>query len=280
MEATKLVLVTGSNKGIGYGIIDNMLEKKSKLRFIVSSRNEELGQKALNNLIAKYPEAKNSLYYHQLDITKDDSITNLIQWIKEKFGKIDYLVNNAGIATRGPEFNINVGNQTFEVNAYGTVNFTEKMIKEDTINKSGKIIFVGSRKGSLEFLTKQELKDGFKNAKTYEDLFKMAEKFKTSIVNNTVEEDGWCKNTYSVSKMVVNFYAKVLSYRKEIKDNDISVYTCHPGWVKTDMGGEKAPLTVKEGAANPIHLIELPDGIHEEYQGKYFTECKVGNIEL
>ena len=130
MEATKLVLVTGSNKGIGYGIIDNMLEKKSKLRFIVSSRNEELGQKALNNLIAKYPEAKNSLYYHQLDITKDDSITNLIQWIKEKFGKIDYLVNNAGIATRGPEFNINVCNQTFEVNAYGTVNFTEKMIKE------------------------------------------------------------------------------------------------------------------------------------------------------
>ena len=67
MKSTKLVLVTGSNKGIGYGIIDNMLEKKSKLRFIVSSRNEELGQKAFNALISKYPEAKDSLYYHQLD---------------------------------------------------------------------------------------------------------------------------------------------------------------------------------------------------------------------
>ena len=279
MEQSKIILVTGSNKGIGYGIIEGLLEKKLKHKIILSSRNEELGLKASNTLIEKFPEAKEYIFYHQLDITKEDSTNNLINWLKEKFTKIDYLVNNAGVATRGSEFNIDVCNKTFDVNVYGTIPFTERMIKSNIINKSGKIILVGSKMGTLDKLTNQELKNSFKNAKNYEDLLKLAEAFKTSVVNDTVEKDGWPKNTYSVSKMVVNLYAKVLSFRKEIIENDISVYSCHPGWVRTDMGGDKAPLSIKEGAANEIFLIELPDGIHPEYQGKYFSEFKVVEIE-
>ena len=90
----------------------------------------------------------------------------------------------------------------------------------------------------------------------------MGELFKKSIVNESVEKDGWCRNTYSVSKMIVNSYARVLTLRDEIKSNDISVYSAHPGWVKTDMGGPKATLTIKEGAETEVFLIELPDEIN------------------
>ena len=275
----KVVVVTGSNKGIGYGIIETLLEKKSKLRIILSSRNEELGKKSFEELLSKYPESKDNFYYHQLDITKEESIKNFADQAKEKFGKIDYLVNNAGVATHGDAFNIDVCNTTFEVNVNGTINFTEYMLKNDMINKSGKIILVGSIAGHLNRLKNEELKNGFKNSKTVEELLNMGELFKKSIINDSVEKDGWCKNTYSVSKMIVNSYARVLALRDEIKNNDISVYSAHPGWVKTDMAGPKAPLTIKEGAETEVFLLELPDGINPEYQGKYFDKCKVSSFE-
>ena len=275
----KVVVVTGSNKGIGYGIIETLLEKKSKLNIILTSRNEELGHKSFEILSSKYPETKDNFYYHQLDITKEDSIKQFVEWIKEKFGKVDYLVNNAGVATHGDLFNIDVCNTTFEVNVYGTINFTEYMLKNNMINHSGKIILVGSIAGHLNKLKNEQLKNGFKNAKAYQELLDMGELFKKSIINNSVEEDGWCKNTYAVSKMIVNSYAKVLALRDEIKNNDISVYSAHPGWVKTDMAGPKAPLSIKEGAETEVFLIELPDGINPEYQGKYFDKCKVSSFE-
>ena len=275
----KIVLVTGSNKGIGYGIIETLLEKKSKLVIILSARNEELGKKSYELLSSKYPDSKDKFYFHQLDITKEESIKNFCSWVKEKFGKLDYIVNNAGVATHGDLFNIDVCNSTFEVNVYGTINFTEYILKNDMINKSGKIIMVGSIAGSLNKLKNEELKNGFKNATTYKELLDMGELFKKSVINDSVEKDGWCKNTYAVSKMIVNSYARVLALRDEIKKNDISVYSAHPGWVKTDMAGPKAPLSIKEGAETEVFLIELPDGINPEYQGKYFDKCKVSSFE-
>jgi carbonyl reductase 1/carbonyl reductase 3 len=275
----KVILVTGSNKGIGFGIIETLLEKKSKLVIILSARNEELGKKSYELLSSKYPDSKDKFYFHQLDITKEESIKNFCSWVKEKFGKLDYIVNNAGVATHGDLFNIDVCNSTFEVNVYGTINFTEYILKNDMINKSGKIIMVGSIAGSLNKLKNEELKNGFKNAKTYKELLDMGELFKKSVINDSVEKDGWCKNTYAVSKMIVNSYARVLALRDEIKHNDISVYSAHPGWVKTDMAGPKAPLSIKEGAETEVFLIELPDGINPEYQGKYFDKCKVSSFE-
>ena len=275
----KVVLVTGSNKGIGYGIVETLLKKKSPLKVILTSRNVELGKRSYTTLIEKYPEMKDTFYYHQLDITNMQSISELISYLKNTFGGLDYLVNNAGVATHGDTFNVDVCNSTFHVNVNGTINFTEEMIKHNVINKSGKIILVGSCSGFLNKLSNQTLRDRFKSATTKEELIQLGEEFKQSIADNKVAENGWPFNTYSVSKMIVNSYARVLSLYKEIQDNDISVYACHPGWVRTDMAGPKAPLTIEEGAKMEVFLIELPDGINKEYQGKYFSDCKLSSFE-
>ena len=275
----KIVLVTGSNKGIGYGIIETLLEKKSNLRIILTSRNESLGQNSFNKLLKQFPYSKNYFFYHQLDITNKESISNLISWIKKEFGKIDYLVNNAGLGTHGVTTDLKLHFAVLEVNVFGTINFTEEMIKNDMINKKGKIILVGSMMGNLNRLNSDKLKNDFKNAKTTQELINLGQSFKNSYINDTVEKDGWCKNSYCVSKMIVNTYSRILSYRPEIEKNDISVYSAHPGWVKTDMTGPEAPLTIKEGAENEVFLIELPDGINKEYQGKYFDRFRVASFE-
>ena len=275
----KIVLVTGSNKGIGYGIIEMLLEKKSNLRIILTSRNEDLGKKSFNKLLNRFPYSKDSFYYHQLDITNKESITNLISWIRRQFGKIDYLVNNAGLGTQGVTTDVNLNIAVLDVNVFGTINFTEEMIKNNMINKKGKIILVGSMMGNLNRLSSYKLKNDFKNAKTTQDLLNLGQLYKNCCLKGTVEKEGWCSNSYCVSKMIVNSYSRILSYKREIEKNDISVYSVHPGWVKTDMGGHMAPLTIREGAENEVFLIELPDGINKEYQGKYFDRFKVSSFE-
>ena len=275
MSSKKIVLITGSNKGIGYSIIETLLKKKSNLRIILTSRNEQLGINSFNQLLQKYPFAKNDFFYHQLDITKGDSISNLISWIRKEFGKIDYLVNNAGIGSNGNHHDLKNHNDILEVNVYGTINFTEEMLKNEMINKRGKIILLGSTMGNLNLLSSQKLRNEFKMSKTNQDLINLTKAFQTSFKNKTTDKDGWCINSYAVSKMVVNIYARVLSLRNEIENNDISVYAAHPGWVRTDMGGPSAPLSVEQGAVNEVFLLELPDGINRNYQGKYFDNCKV-----
>ena len=222
---------------------------------------------------------KNDFFYHQLDITKGESISSLISWIRKEFGKIDYLVNNAGLGTHYNHHDLNIHNAVLEVNVYGTINFTEEMLKNEMINKRGKIILVGSMMGNLNYLSSEKIKDKFKKSRTYQELLNLTEAFKISFRNKTTDKDGWCLNSYAVSKMVVNTYARVLSLRNEIESNDISVYAAHPGWVKTDMTGPEAPLSIEQGAINEVYLLELPDGINRNYQGKYFDNCKVASFE-
>ena len=211
----KVVLVTGSNKGIGYGIIETLLEKKSNLIIILTSRNEELGQKSFNELLSKYPYSKDYFFYHQLDITNKDSISTLCDWVKTKFGEIDYLVNNAGLGTHGVTTDINLNDAVLETNVYGTIDFTERMLKYKMINSKGKIICVGSMMGNLNKLSKN-LRFQFKKAKTYHDLLHLADLYKKSYKANSLEMELWCPSSYSVSKMIVNIYPRILSYREDI----------------------------------------------------------------
>eukprot|EP00827_Trimyema_finlayi_P002062 TRINITY_DN1980_c0_g1_i5.p1 TRINITY_DN1980_c0_g1~~TRINITY_DN1980_c0_g1_i5.p1 ORF type:complete len:189 (-),score=57.41 TRINITY_DN1980_c0_g1_i5:86-652(-) len=168
----------------------------------------------------------------------------------------------------------------FKTNVFSTINFTEKMIAADVIRKNGKIVLLGSMLGNLSGLKNEELKKKFLDEKIKtQDLINLANMFRSGIEKQTFEKDGWPQGSiytiYSVTKMIINIYPRVLAQFKEIKERNIGVYSCHPGWVKTDMGGPQAPQSIEEGVVTPIFVIELPDGIHPEYQAKYFDGCKV-----
>ena len=257
----KILLVTGSNKGIGYAIFEGLLKEKSKLKMILTSRNEQLRKSAFNKLISQYPGSKNQLYYHQLDISKENSRKEIYKWIKQTFGKIDYLCNNAGLYNDPKE-------DVIKVNVFGTINLTEEMLKEDLINQNGKIISTGSSLGASYSVVGKHAND-YKNAKTVSDLINLSNQY----LNNHISG-----SPYSVSKLTIHVYMKILGNRNDIVQKNIGVYSMDPGWCRTDMGGFGAPHSIEHGAETDIYLIKLPDGIDPKYQGKHFKDCSVTNL--
>ena len=257
----KILLVTGSNKGIGYTLIELLLKEKSHLRIILTSRNENLGESALKSLISKYPDSKSQLFYHQLDITKKESREEISKWIKLKFGKIDYLCNNAGV------YNISK-KEIIETNIFGTINLTEELLKEDLINKNGKIINAGSTLGS-SYSVVEKNSDDYKNAKTVLDLINLTNKYLNNEINGS---------PYGVSKLTLHIYSKILGNRNDIIEKNIGCYSMTPGWCRTDMGGSDATHSPEHGAETYIYIIKLPDIIDYKYQGKYFKDCKVTDL--
>ena len=276
-DPRKIVLISGCSRGIGYTLVDKLLEKKTKLRIIMTCRNDEKGQQLYKELCEKYPEDVERFFYQQLDITDETSIANLLEFIKKNFKKFDYLVNNAGYSSTGRDFNEEICEETFKVNYTGTVNFTEKMF--GTINKNGKIIFVTAKSGSASKLKNENLIGKFKNAKNVDDIAKLGEKFKKSIAEEKTEAEGWYKNCFAISKLLLNYYAKLVIKKREISRESISVFAVHPGWCKTDMGGPHAPLEPAEGAERIMYLLELPDTVNKDFQGKFFDENKVTPID-
>ena len=254
-SSRKIILVTGSNKGIGYSIIEVLLKQNTDMNIILSSRNQKLGETAVQKLLQKYPKFQPQLFYHQLDITKKDSIISISNWIKEKFGKINILFNNAGVYQL-PK------NEVIETNVFGTINITEYFLKNDLISNNGKIINVGSDSGSYSSAGKY--KNNFKSAKSINDLLNLA---------NQYLSENWSSRPYSISKLIIHIFSRILGEDQNIQQKNIGVYSMHPGWCKTDMGGSGAPLPAEHGAEIGIFIINLPDGINKKLQGKYFDEA-------
>ena len=94
MSSKRVAVVTGSNKGIGLAIVRSLC-KKFDGDVVLTSRDEGRGNEAVAEL--KEKEGLNPVY-HQLDITSRDSIEGLVTFIRHKYGRLDVLINNAGIA--------------------------------------------------------------------------------------------------------------------------------------------------------------------------------------
>lgn len=149
----------------------------------------------------------------QLDLTKGNSINKCLDSIE----KIDILINNAGALFDDEETAVvtDLLRKTLEVNLIGTIDLTERFISK--INKGGHVVFISSSAGSLAETETESHNPGHYPA-------------------------------YKISKAALNMYMRTLAMRLK----DIKVSSIHPGWVKTDMGGEDAPMTPEEAA---LHIF-------------------------
>ena len=243
-----VVLITGSNKGIGLAIAELFAKSGYPSEIIITSRNIQVGEKTLENLRQKYPAQKFCLF--QLDISDHGSRTQAIAGIKQKFGKISVLINNAGFLHK--EKGVSLHQQAIEtlgINYFGTKDFTNEISELIT----DRIVTVASFGSGMAFEgASDEIKQFCRNPQSEEKVDQIANEFidLTKEGKSHVERFGdhpvhgfW---PYFVSKMLI----RKLTEFQALKWPHLKVFSGCPGWVKSDMTDwmEAAPKTTEQGA--------------------------------
>lgn len=251
--AYKIVVVTGSNKGIGKAIVEKLLREAPEFDIVLmTARTESLGLTAkeeLESLGISHPR----LDYHNLDITSPSSISEFTEFISTKYGSIDVLINNAGIAWKGDAFDSEVAEGTLGTNFYGTVNFTEAMLPH--IKDGGKVISISSYTALTRRMPVGDARNKASSEQiTREELFSLASDFLNGVRDGNYAEKGWPRTAYGISKVLLNCYTRVLA--AEVQTRNIKVNCVDPGWVRTDMAGPNATSEPEEGARTPVFLAK------------------------
>lgn len=222
----KIALITGANKGIGREICNQLAVQG--ITVIVGARDEAKGEAAAAELRAAGHEA----HAVKLDVTNTADVTAAAQWLAEKFGRLDILVNNAGIfqdwGTPPSKLSLEMLQNTLDANFYGPVRLTQALLPLLNDSEAGRIVNISSSLGSLQAMT--ALDSGYYNTVAL---------------------------AYQSSKAALNVFTVTLA--KELQGTNVKVNSACPGWVKTDMGGPMAMMTVEQGADTPVWLATLPD---------------------
>eukprot|EP00879_Flechtneria_rotunda_P027963 GHRR01030032.1.p1 GENE.GHRR01030032.1~~GHRR01030032.1.p1 ORF type:complete len:249 (+),score=62.14 GHRR01030032.1:128-874(+) len=188
-----VAIVTGANKGIGYEIARLLAE--AGMAVIATSRNEELGQAAVNKLKGLQSIGDSQLQYHQLDISNQASVDAFASWVRQQHGKVDILVNNAGIAYKGNVFGADEAATTIATNFLGTKAVCEALLPLLT-KPGGRIVNVSSTAGRLSGIPAAQLRERFNAPKGVDDLVQLGNKFVDDIRRGTHTAEGWPNSMY------------------------------------------------------------------------------------
>ena len=227
--SAKIILVTGANKGIGFEIVRQLAEKGNTM--ILTARDKSRGAEAVERLEKQGLTAN----FIPLDVTSSRSIQNAWDEVQQKFGKLDVLINNAGLIVPGDGDLLNSGPEvwakTFSTNAEGPLRMAQTFYS--LMPGGGRIINISSGGGSM-----------------------------------TGSIGGWSP-VYCISKTTLNAITRQLDHY--LSSRGISVNAVCPGWVRTDMGGRGAPRAVEHGADTAVWLASE----EKISSGKFWRDRKV-----
>jgi NAD(P)-dependent dehydrogenase (short-subunit alcohol dehydrogenase family) len=223
----RVALVTGGNRGIGYAISRSLAQRG--ITVILGVRDPNKGAKACSRLQSEDLDAN----FELLDVTDKDSLKTAVKHIQAQFERLDILVNNAGILIDGSENALDVSRSTIEktlqTNVLGLLMLCQNCIALMKAGGYGRIVNMSSTLGSL-----------------------------SEMINPDSAYAGVGTPAYRLSKAALNAVTTLVA--KEVRDDNILVNSACPGWVRTDLGGDQAPLTPEQGADTPVWLATLPDG--------------------
>ena len=228
-SSTSLVaLVTGANRGLGPEISRQLAQRG--VTVLMAGRREQEIVTAAQALRAEGLSVEPVV----LDITDHARIESVRADIEARFGRLDALINNAGVITEGGFFQSNAATvsqedleQTFRVNFFATVALTQALLPLLKAAPAARIVNQSSILGSMGVHSQPES-----------------------------PLTGLAPLAYDASKAALNMFTIHLA--SALRDTPIKVNSSHPGWVKTELGTEAAPMEVPEGARTPVELALLP----------------------
>lgn len=224
------ILVTGANRGIGLELVHQFLRRADTMIF--AACRDPHNADALNGFQQSYPDR---IVVVQLDVSDSASIAQSQQHVREHTNKLDILINNAGINPPRSE-------QTLEHIS------PETMLRTIRVNTLGPL-----------FVTR-----------AYLDLLKAADHARIMMVSSqlgslTNRKSGGIY-AYCSSKAALNMVTRGLA--ADLSPYGTTVVTIHPGWVRTDMGGSSATLSIQESA---VAVLKIIDQINLEDSGRFIN---------
>jgi NAD(P)-dependent dehydrogenase (short-subunit alcohol dehydrogenase family) len=240
---TKIALITGANKGIGFEIARGLLA--ADVTVLLGARDSARGQAAANELGARFL---------QLDVTDQSSVSAAASWIEREYGRLDILVNNAGIArpddadmTRDPQAwlpsgqSVDAMRAVFDVNVFGVVRVTNAMLPLLRHAYAARIVNVSSEVGSIALALDQ--------SSPYWKMIGL---------------------NYPASKTALNMVT--VEYAKEFWDSPIKVNAVCPGYTATDLNAHTGFKTPAQAARVAIRLSLIGE---DGPTGGFFNEAGV-----
>ncbi|HTN43569.1 MAG TPA: SDR family oxidoreductase [Nitrospiria bacterium] len=217
----RIGLLTGANRGIGYEVARQLAERNWTV--ILTARDEAKGRKAVEDLARPGFDVR----FHWLDVSDPESIRRLARDLAADPGRLDVLVNNAGILEdddRGSD-RVPIGTlrATMETNFFGPFELSQALLPLLRKSDDARIINVSSGLGQLS--------DG-----------------------------GGGYPAYSISKAALNMMT--VQFAEDLGGR-VRVNSVCPGWVRTGMGGPGAPRSVERGAESIVWLAtdpKIPNG--------------------
>ncbi|RLM66581.1 (+)-neomenthol dehydrogenase-like [Panicum miliaceum] len=280
-----VAVVTGGNRGIGLEVCRQLASRG--VMVILTARDEKRGSEAVEML---HESGLPGVQFHRLDVSDPSGAARLAEFIKEKFGRLDILINNAGVIgataqidTTTPIQEMLVGKSAMErlqwllqrsaesyeeaeeclkINYFGTRYVTEALLPTLLSSSDGRLINVSSNYGLLRCFSGENLKQELSDVDnlTVERLDEMSELFLKDYMNGQLKSNGWPDDSeylaYKVSKALINGYTRIMSK----KYPKLRINSVHPGYCKTDINFDTGEYTAEDGASCIVSVALLPEG--------------------
>jgi NAD(P)-dependent dehydrogenase (short-subunit alcohol dehydrogenase family) len=231
----RIALITGGNRGLGLQTARELASQD--IHVLLGCRDYQKGTVAAQSFRDLGYQAEAIA----LDVASQRTHAAVYDYLAKEYGRLDILVNNAAVwkesttsSSALPESNrtsslpSEILRETFETNFFGTVALTQKLLPLIRKSVSGRIVNVSSIMGSLTLHS--DPKSPIYPYKVF---------------------------AYDTSKAALNSFTIHLAH--ELRDTSIKVNSAHPGWVRTEMGGDGADLDIAEGGKTSAWLATLAE---------------------
>lgn len=215
----KVALITGANKGIGLEIARQL--GRQGITVVIGSRDAGRGEEAARVLQTDGIDA----HFVRLEVTDAGDIAALPSYFQTNFGRLDILINNAGVIAESEGVTPDVLRRTYEANVIAPYAVTQALLPLLKASPAGRIVNHSSALGSLTLNASGDL------------------------------SADWLLPAYNSSKAALNMLTVIQA--AQLKDTPVKVNVAHPGSVKTDMNAQ-GDLTVEDGAKTAVTLATLP----------------------
>ncbi|OKL61382.1 hypothetical protein UA08_03128 [Talaromyces atroroseus] len=225
MYGKYIVLITGANRGIGYGLAKKLARDHPDYHVIIGSRDANQGMEAASSLSSEGITVSSL----RLDVTSDESISAARSFVQQKYGRLDVLVNNAGVALDLKEKGTPIRElmqRTFDINVFGAAAVTDAFIPLLEKSSNPRLVFTSSSVGSLT---------------------------RASDLANP-----WSKApipAYRTSKAALNML--MLFYASSLNEKGFKVNASCPGYIGTNLNDHRGTGSIEDGAVNLARLATL-----------------------